>query len=355
MMKKFSVLLVFVLITSLSVAQKKNITLDNIWGGTFRAERMDVLHSMGNGQQYSVLNLDRRTGLTTIDIYDYKTLTKQKTLVSSKDLIGIQNFSDYSFSNDESLILLASNKEKIYRRSKLADYVVYNVNTKALTKVANTKIQEPTFSPDGTKVAYGFKNNIYVKDLSSGATIQVTQDGEKNKIINGITDWVYEEEFSFVRAFDWNANGDQIAFIRFDETKVPEFSMDVYGQELYQTQNVFKYPKAGETNAQVSLHIYNLKNKTTKEVTPSKAYNDFYIPRLKWTNDENVLSAQYMNRHQNELSYVMSNIDGSGEAEGKVFYTDKSDTYVEVDDNLIFLEDGESFLRTSEKSGYRHI
>ena len=103
------------------------------------------------------------------------------------------------------------------------------------------------------KLPYGFENNLYVKDLSSNEVVQLTFDGEKNKIINGITDWVYEEEFSFVRAFDWNATGDKIAFIRFDETEVPEFSMDVYGSDLYPTQQVFKYPKAGEENSKVSL------------------------------------------------------------------------------------------------------
>lgn len=254
----FSVCVLFV--ASLT-AQNKQITLEEIWNGTFRTERMDVLHSMANGQQYSVFNFDRNTRSTSVDIFDYKTLEKVKTLVDSKDLKEINYFTNYTFSKDESKVLLATNEESIYRHSVLGNYFVYNVADKSVVSISDERIQEPTFSPDGTKVAYVFNNNIYVKDLNSGATTQVTTDGVKNKIINGITDWVYEEEFAFVRAFEWNADGTKIAFIRFDETNVPEFSMDVYGESLYPTQQVFKYPKAGEANSLVSLHLYDLNTK----------------------------------------------------------------------------------------------
>ena len=217
------------LLTTLITAQNKEITLDNIWNdGTFRTESLDALHSMNSGQEYSVLNFDRANGSTTIDIYDYKTLEKVKTLVNSSSLEAIKYFTDYTFSDDESQVLLATNQESIFRRSTLANYFVFNTKTNTLTSISEAKIQEPTFSPDGKKVAYGLNNNLYIKDIASGKTIQFTKDGEKNKIINGITDWVYEEEFAFVRAFEWNADSNKIAFIRFDETEVPEFSMDVY-------------------------------------------------------------------------------------------------------------------------------
>ncbi|MFT4805887.1 MAG: dipeptidyl-peptidase-4, partial [Psychroserpens sp.] len=299
-------LLVF-FVTALASAQNKNITLEEIWDGTFRTERMDALNSMNNGQQYSVLNYVK--GATQIDTYDYKTLSKVNTIVNSVDLSDIDNFSNYTFSDDETKVLLATNVESIFRRSTLGKFYVYDTKTKSTELVSEEKIQEPTFSPDGSNIAYGFNNNLFVKDLTSGKTQQITFDGEKNKIINGITDWVYEEEFSFVRAFEWNATGDKIAFIRFDETNVPEFSMDVYGQQLYQTQTVFKYPKAGETNSEVSLHIYDLGTKKAQDVKLDKAYSDFYIPRIKWTNDANVLSAQYTNRHQNELDLWMINAE----------------------------------------------
>ena len=342
---------VFFLITALTSAQNKEITLEEIWNGTFRTERMDALHSMKNGKQYSVLNFDRASRSTTVDVYDYKTLSKVRTLVNSKDLSEIPYFTDYTFSDDESKLILATQVESIYRRSTLGIYYVYNIVTGSLTKIADNKIQEPTFSPDGSMVAYGYNNNIYIKELSAGNTRQVTTDGEKNKIINGITDWVYEEEFSFVRAFEWNADGSKIAFIRFDETDVPEFSMDVYGKALYPSQQVFKYPKAGEKNSIVSLHMYDVKANTISEVNVDKDYNDFYIPRIKWTNDVDVLSAQYMNRHQNELDLWMINATSNT---SKLVLAEKDKAYIDVTFDLTFLKDN-SFIWTSEKDGYNHI
>jgi len=345
-----SSLFICFLITALTSAQNKEITLDDIWkDGTFRTQGMQSLHSMNNGKQYSVLN--NENGSTAIDVYDYKTLSKVETLVNSSDLEAIKTFSNYTFSQDESKIILATEVESIFRRSTLGVYYVYDTKTERLIKIADEKIQEPTLSPNGTKVAYGRNNNLYIKDLENNQTTQITVDGEKNKIINGITDWVYEEEFAFVRAFEWNADGMHLAFIRFDETEVPEFSMDMYGQELYPDQSVFKYPKAGEANAIVSLHIYDLASKKTNDVKVSKTYSDFYIPRIKWTNDPEVLSAHYMNRHQNELDLWMIN---AKEMTSNLVLAEKDKAYVDVTDNLTFLEDN-SFIWTSEKDGYNHI
>ncbi|MDB9720716.1 S9 family peptidase [Winogradskyella sp.] len=345
------VALVGFLTTSLIYCQDKQITLSEIWGGEFRAEGMQALHSMNNGKQYSVLNVDRQTRNATIDIYDYKTLEKVKTLVSSADIAEIQGFFDYSFSADESKIILTTKSTPVFRRSTLGEYYIYDIASKNVTKVSDNLVQEPTLSPDATKIAYGFQNNLYVKDLASGNVEQMTSDGEKNKIINGITDWVYEEEFGFVRAFDWNANSNQIAFIRFDETEVPEFSMDVFGSGLYQTQQVFKYPKAGEANSKVSLHLYNTNTKTLKELTVNKSYQDFYIPRLEWTNDADVLSVQFMNRHQNELDLWMLNTKNNT---SDLVLAEKDKAYIDATFNLTFLKDN-SFIWTSEKDGYNHI
>ncbi|MCX7546878.1 S9 family peptidase [Xanthomarina sp. F1114] len=339
------------LATLFTSAQNKEITLEEIWNGTFRTEGMDALHSMKNGQQYSVLDFDRNSGVTAIDVYDYKTLKKVKTLVNSKNLEDITYFTNYTFSEDENKILLATDVTPIFRRSTLGIYYVFNTKTEKLTLVAEEKIQEPTFSPDGTKIAYGYSNNLFVKDLNSGKTTQITFDGEENKIINGITDWVYEEEFGFVRAFQWNAASNKIAFIRFDETLVPEFSMDIYGKDLYPTQDVFKYPKAGEANALVSLHLYNLKTDKLSDVKVNKEYHDFYIPRIKWTNNPDVLSAQYLNRHQNELDLWL--IDANKNT-AELALEERDNAYVDVTDDLTFLEDN-SFIWTSEKDGNNHI
>jgi len=306
---------------------------------------------MNNGQQYSVLNFDRATRSTSIDLYDYKTLSKVKTIASSKTMDAIPYFSNYIFSEDERKVILETNTETIYRHSVLGHYYVYDVNSESLEMISEDKIQEPTFSPDGTKVAYGHNNNVFIKDLLSGITKQITFDGEKNKIINGITDWVYEEEFAFVRAFEWNASSDTIAFIRFDETQVPEFSMDIYGTDLYQTQEVFKYPKAGEKNAIVSLHFYDLNSENTSTVSLSKKYQDFYIPRIKWTNDPNILSAQFLNRHQNTLDLWMINPRSN---QSNLVLSEHDEAYVDVTDNLTFLQDN-SFIWTSEKDGFNHI
>ena len=339
------------LTTSLIYCQEKQISLEDIWSGTFRTEEMQALHSLKNGKQYSVLNFDRQNRTATIDIYDYKTLEKVRTLVSSVDIAEIQGFFDYSFSDDESKIILTTNSKPVFRRSTLGEFYIYDIASKKVTKVSDDLVQEPTLSPDATKIAYGFENNLYVKDLASGKVEQITSDGEKNKIINGITDWVYEEEFSFVRAFDWNADSDQIAFIRFDETEVPEFSMDVFGSGLYQTQQVFKYPKAGEANSNVSLHLYDLESKKLQELKVNKEYKDFYIPRLEWTKDANVLSIQYMNRHQNELDLWMIN---SKSMSSNLVLAEKNEAYIDVTFNLTFLKDN-SFIWTSEKDGYNHI
>ena len=349
MLRKFLVL--FSVVASFSFAQDKAITLEDIWNGTFSTENMEVLHSMNNGQQYAVLNFNRTTRSTSVDVYDYQTQSRTKTVVDSKNLEDIPYFTNYTFSDDETKIILATDVESVYRYSTLGVFYVYDSVSGSLQKISNEKIQEPTFSPDGSKVAYGFQNNIFIKNLETDTTTQITFDGEKNKIINGITDWVYEEEFAFVRAFEWNSNGQKIAYLKFDEAEVPEFSMDVYGQGLYQTQQVFKYPKAGEKNAVVSLHVYDLNAQTSNEVKVDKAYTDFYIPRIKWTNAAAILSAQFINRHQNELDLWAINTDTNT---SKILHTETDKAYVDVTDNLTFLKDN-SFIWTSEQDGFNHI
>jgi dipeptidyl-peptidase 4 len=180
----------------------------------------------------------------------------------------------------------------------------------------------------------------------------VTGDGLKNEIINGSADWVYEEEFEVTKAFYWSPNNDKIAFLKFDEREVKEYTMDYYSGNTYPSPYTFKYPKAGEDNSKLNLFIYDIAANKSEKVNTG---NFEYIPRMKWSTAENKLVFLGMNRHQNELSYVISEVKPSGAIEGRVFYTDKSDTYVEVDNNLEFLKDGSSFLRTSEKSGFRHI
>ncbi len=349
-MRNFTSLLLLLLTTSISVVAQQKLTLEEIWGGAFRTKGMDELNAMKNTNQYTVLNFDRNSKTTQIDLFDYATLNKVATLIDTKDFAALTSIDSYTFDQAEKKILIATNTESIFRRSFTANYFVYDIAAKKLSKFTDKAIQEPTFSSDGTKVAYAFENNLFVFDLLLNKETQITSDGKKNSIINGITDWVYEEEFAFVRAFDWNANGTKIAFIRFDETDVPKFSMDMYNQGLYPTQSVFKYPKAGEKNAEVSLHIYDVAAAKTQKIDLSN-YTDFYIARLKWTNDQNVLSAQIINRHQDNLDVLF--VDGNSGSK-KVILNEKDKAYVDVTDNLTFLKDN-SFIWTSEKDGFNHI
>lgn len=329
------------------LAQDKEVSVAAIYDGTFRTEGMDVLRSRNNGTQYTLLNYDRVNKIQTIDLYEYETLEKTATLLSTEDLEGISYMSSYTFSADESKVLLATDLTPIYRRSTLGSYFVYDFNDKSLIKIADVGIQEPSLSPDGSKVAYGYENNIYLFDLKTKQTEQLTFDGEKNRIINGITDWVYEEEFGFVRAFEWSPEGTHIAFLRFDETEVPEYSMPIYGEDLYPTLQTFKYPKAGENNAVVSLHLIELEGVKTATI-PVDAY---YIPRIKWKNNPDELAFQTFNRHQNELVLYDYN-KRSGAL--SVLHTERDAAYVDVNDNLTFLVD-DSFIWSSEKDGYNHL
>ncbi len=342
---------VFVLLlASISMLAQKQLTLDEIWTGAFRAQGMTALEAMKNTNQYTVLDFDRASKSAQINLYDFATLNKVATLLDSKDFVALQGVDSYTFSKDEKKLLIANNSDQIFRHSFVADFFIYDIATKSLTKLADYKVQEPTFSPDGSKIGYVYQNNLYVYDIASKKHTQITTNGKKNSIINGVTDWVYEEEFSFVRAYDWNLGSDKIAFIRFDETEVPQFSMDMYNEGLYPTQNVFKYPKAGEKNAIVSLHVYDVKTGTTKKINLDK-YNDFYIARIEWTNEANTLSAQVLNRHQDNLDLLF--VDGNSGAT-KVVLNEKDKAYVDVTDNLTFLKDN-SFIWTSEKDGYNHI
>lgn len=342
-MKK--ILLLFIGLSTLLQAQKKDISLEDIWRkGTFRADYMNSLNSM-NGDFYSLLNTEN--GNSTVDKYSYKTLEKVETIVNGANLNGLKRFDSYSFNSDETKLILGTNFKPIFRHSFLGTFYMYDIASKTL-KLIGEDIQRPTFSPDSKRVAYAKNNNLFIRDFSNNTLVQVTNDGEKNKIINGITDWVYEEEFAFVRAFDWSANGNHLAFLRFDESAVKTFSMDVYGKEKYPTQHVFKYPKAGEDNAKVTLHIYTLSTNGTAKMI----FGDYeYIPRINWTKDDNILAVRTLNRHQNDLKMYFINAKTYNTS---LILNEKDAAYVAVNDDLTFLDDN-SFIWSSEKDGYNHM
>lgn len=344
----FSLLLSLWSISLYAQEELKKITLEDIWQeGTFRTERLQTLKTL-EGDFYTVLEYDRETRSTRIDKFSFVDQQKVTTLIDSKDLQKIDYFENYSFSKDESKVLLTVEPEPIYRRSESAFFYVFDLKNKSLQKVSEKKIQQATFSPDGQKVAYVFQNNIYIKDLHSKQITQVTVDGKINEIINGVTDWVYEEEFGFVKAFQWNKTGSHLAFLRFDEREVPEFTMMKYGEGLYPEPITFKYPKAGENNSKVSLHIYNLAKDKTDNIDLG-IYE--YIPRIKWTADENLLSVQTLNRRQNDLKLFFINAKRS---KADLILEEESGTYVNIRNTLTFLDDN-SFIWRSEQDGYDHL
>ena len=348
MKSKLSIVL-FLLVCFSAVAQQK-LTVEEIYSGAFRPETMDELFAMKNTNQYAVLNFDRATRSSQIDLYDFATLKKVNTIIDTKSFPELADGIDsFVFSKDEKQVLLANNSNQIFRYSFTANFFLYNRDTKKLTKILE-QVQQPTFSPDGLKIGFAKENNLFIYDIASQKTTQVTTDGKKNSIINGITDWVYEEELAFVKAFDWSADSKKLAFIRFDESEVPEFSMNIFKKELYPTVETFKYPKAGEKNSKVALLVYDVASGSSKTVDLSN-YNDFYIARIKWTNDANVLAAQILNRHQDNLDLLF--IDGTT-ATSKVVLNEKDKAYIDVTDNLTFLKDN-SFIWTSEKDGFNHI
>lgn len=334
-------------------AQEK-LSVEQIWKNwAFSGERIKSFRSMSDGNYFSRLEDGK------INKYAFKkpeniveTLFDGSTATFDGKAIKVE---DYFFNADETKMLLATDVQSIYRRSFTAKYYVYDTKTKKLEELSKHPSPEQLaeFSPDGTKIAFVRDNNLYYKDLNSGKELIVTKDGRKNAIINGTTDWVYEEEFALTKGFYWSSDSKRIAYYRFDESLVKEFTMFYY-KDLYPYNYTFKYPKAGERNSNVQIFIFNCE---TGEKQNSQLTNYEYIPRIKWTKDPNKLIALTMNRHQSKLDYNLIQIFPEKNNAIKVnpIYTETSKTYVEIDDNLIFLADGSGFIRTSESNGYNHI
>jgi len=302
---------------------------------------------MNDGLHYTVREGGR------IEKYAYKTGEQVETLFDASEVEGISSFSNYHFNAMENKILVETGVESIYRRSYLASYHVYDMETETLTAVSEKgKQQLGTFSPDGSKVAFVRDNNLYIRDLSQEEEKPVTFDGVRNEIINGAPDWVYEEEFGFSQGFHWSPDGNKIAFYRFDERRVKEFHMTMFGP-LYPEKYEFKYPKAGEENSLVSIHVYDLES---GNITPMDVgeKSDQYIPRIKWTTDPDVLSIMRLNRLQNQLDILHAK---ANDGVSKLVYSESNKYYIsQASDNTItYLPDGESFILNSEKDGFFHL
>ncbi len=340
----------FLLILSTATGQKQ-ITLDDIFvKHTYRTKYVPGFNFMNDGRHYSVL----KQGM--IEKYDITTGEKVEVIFDAIKFTGKSGFSGsidaYSFSEDEQKILIESEGEQIYRHSSNVKCHIYDVKDKTLTEVyTHGKIANPQLSPDGKMVAFTHNNNLYIRYLANDNVTQITKDGEKNKIINGLCDWVYEEEFSFTRAFYWSPDSKKIAFIRFDESKVPEFNMQLYNGDMYPENVTFKYPKVGEKNSDVTAWVYELSRGKAVKVDIGDM-TEMYIPRMKWTQDKNKLCVFKMNRHQNNLKLILVDIRNY---KTSILYEEENKYFIDITDDLTFLKDGRSFIWSSEKDGFNRL
>ncbi len=344
-------ILLFLVTNTISGQIQQQLTLEKIFKARdFNPETIDNFRSTAGGEHYTVLESDSK-----IVQYDYLT-GKHKTVVfdaADYPENGPASISDYAFSYDEKKILLTSQVSGIYRHSFEARYWIYDLTKKSILPLEETGKQRlATFSPDGFKVAFVKQNNLYCKNLADGNIIQLTSDGEINRIINGAPDWVYEEEFGFSQAYCWSPDSRFIAFYRFDESLVKEFDMSVYNG-LYPAVNRFKYPKAGEDNSLVTIHVYDLHSNLTR-MMDTGTETDQYIPQIKWTASPDKLCIIRLNRLQNKVEVTTANPFTGASA---VIYTEENEKYIsEIDDQFIhFTSDGKYFIVHSEQSGNYHF
>ena len=339
----------FCLQSAYAQSGSKQITLEDLYKDyTFKVKDVPGFSAMKDGKHFTKLDEDgKRQYVRVYNLEDGKLV---KTLFDNEQQPLSSKVESYEFSKDEKKMLLLNESENIYRRSILHKVYVYDIAPGTVKLLDNDKVLHATFSPDGSKVAYVKNNNLYYKDLKTDATVQVTFDGMKNSIINGNCDWVYEEEFSFSRAYEWNKDGRYLAYYRFDESKVPEYTMAKY-TGLYPEQYTFKYPKAGERNSAIQIKIYDLKNNATVRADIG-AEEDQYIPRIKWMEGTKRLCVYRMNRLQNKLELLQTN---AATGASQVVYKEKNKYYIAINDKITFLQDGHSMILSSERDGWNHL
>lgn len=350
-MKRYARLIVlFSFLLTNSWAQQ-SISLENIWGTyTFQTRSVPGFNFQKDGRHYTRLEGNK------INQYDLTTGKFTKTLFDAAQVKGGADYNGeidgYTFSDDEQKILISTETEAIYRRSSRSNFYIWD-GAKLTALFKPGKQLNATFNPTADKVAFVYENNMYYKDLLTGGIVQITKDGKVNEVINGLADWVYEEEFSIVRTFEWAPDGQKIAYIRFDESEVPEFTMTNYRDDLYPEYVTFKYPKVGAVNSKVEVFIYDLSSRQTVPVAVGAGLNgDFYIPRINWTQDPNQLCVFQMNRHQNELQLLLANATTGSTTP---LLKETNEYYIDIHDHLTFLKDGKHFVWTSEQDGWNHI
>ncbi|HOY28362.1 MAG TPA: S9 family peptidase [Flavobacteriales bacterium] len=343
---------------------QKQLTNRDIWASpVFSADLVGGLASMNDGQHYTVL--DETEAGVVIDQYAYRTGQKVSTIVEGAALVPAEArepiaIDGYSFSGDEKKLMIETASEPIYRYSYFAHHYVYDRATKKLvplTDVTKAKQRLATFSPDGSRAAFVRDNDLYVVELATMKETRVTTDGAWNTVLNGATDWVYEEEFTLVQGYAWSPDGSKLLYLRSDESAVKEFDLTYYKNQLYPNEYRFKYPKAGEVNSTVSLKLYDVSSGLTYAVPLGTEDTDIYVARLGFTPKGQPWFMR-LNRLQNQKEILLVKVPPTGtkmQPIAEVVYRETSKTYVEVTDDLHFLADGSGFVLTSERSGWNHL
>ena len=325
--------------------------LKEFTSGKYRAKMMGEIYSMNDGNRYTMLSGDNKK----IIAYSFKTGAPVDTVFDVETAKGcsLDRIAGYEFDAAETRILIHTAVTPIYRRSFTTNYYVFQIARNELQPLSteHQPQQMASFSPNGRMVAFAYNNNLYLKKLDYNTVSAITTDGEKNRVINGTPDWVYEEEFGANRYFEWSPDSRRIAWIRFDESQIKMFSFDWYAHP-YDLQYTYKYPKAGETNSTVSVHVYDIPNRKTTQMECGEG-NDIYFPILKWSNGNDSLIVVRLNRTQTNLEVLNVN-PRSGVS--SVLLSENDKVYVDYQNykNISFLSDN-SFIILSEKDGYRHI
>ena len=346
---KNTFILILLAYSTLLFGQKRNIELSDIWAsGTFYPKTVNGFVNLNDGKSYCVLEKNDE-GFDAINQYDYVSGSKIKEILNAKDVFGDEKYgiNSYAFNQDQTVVLIYFNSQKIYRHSTRGDFKVVQLTDKQVIG-GGKEVRYPTLNPKGTKLAYVKENDLYVMDLMSQKVKRITKDGEYNTIINGAVDWVYEEEFGMSKGFEWNSDGTRIAFYRFDESAVKQWQMTTYGK-LYPDLYKFKYPKAGESNSIVQVFIADAQKGGCKLIDLNSDA-DQYIPRIKWTKNPNVLSVQRLNRLQNKWNLLM--VEGTNV---QVSLEETNPRYVDITDDLFFLSDKKHMIVSSERDGYKHL
>ena len=345
-------------IHGLYAQEKTAFTLEDIYQkGTFRVSGVAGFNVMKDGEHYTELvNTSSSLPNAAAAAPRWHIIKRNLRSGDSAGLIlrstevGVNLQPEgYTFSDDERYMILTTATESIYRHStKSLVYVVDLTNGNAIA-IGSEKIMYPQMSPNNDYLAFVRENDLFIFDLKTQTEKAITSDGQKNSIINGAVDWVYEEEFSMSQGYAWSPDSKHIAFYRFDESAVKEFSMDMFSG-LYPAQESWKYPKAGEDNSVVDVYIYE--PSTGQKVRANIAAGDQYLPRIQWTNIPGQLSIQWLNRTQNEWKLLFANAKTGNTT--TVLY-EKSKTYIDIHDNLYFLKSKPGFISTSEKNGFNHL